>query len=177
MYQFALATLPILIFIAVFFFSLRDRKKKETFIETSFMSFLPAIFTRTFSGLSMEKVISLIEGAGYHSKLSGEKLFFQNASTLEKHRNWLWSFGAVSKKTDGSFQCKLYLNPGAVITVPAALLVVIFYGLLVQNNLPPDRTSVFPYFFLGFGIFFAVSSLISQTIKERKYFKEYILNH
>ncbi len=178
MVQIILAFIPFLIFVAVFFFSLWDRKKKETFSESHFKSFLPAIFTHTFdSTVDIDLAGRSVEAGGYIIQKTGEKLLFQNASTLEKYRNWLWSYGSLRKKSDHTIQCKLYVNTGAVITVPAALLVVGFYGLLVQNNIPAERVSIFPYFFLGFGFFFATSSFISQTIKERNHLRNLILKH
>ncbi|TGK06781.1 hypothetical protein EHO59_01195 [Leptospira semungkisensis] len=166
-----LNVLPILIFILVFFYSLWDRKKKESFSEFHFHTFLPTILRGKLDpSLDFNQVGKLLEKAGYSVQLKENKLLFQNASTLPKYRNWLWSYG-VAKKSSDSIQFKLYVNTGAAITVPAALLVVGFYGLLVQNNLPEERVSIYPYFFLGFAFFFAIASFISQTIKERTFIK------
>ncbi|TGK02764.1 hypothetical protein EHQ53_12665 [Leptospira langatensis] len=163
-----LNTLPILIFILVFFYSLWDRKKKESFSEFHFHTFLPAILKGKFEPTwNFDQAGKLLEQAGYKIQIKEDKLLFQNASTLPKYRNWLWSYG-VAKKSENGIRFKLYVNTGAAITVPATLLVVGFYGLLVQTSLPPERVSIAPYFFLGFAFFFAISSFISQTFKERK---------
>ncbi|TGL60661.1 hypothetical protein [Leptospira sarikeiensis] len=163
--------IPILTFILVFFVSLWDRKKKETFSKNFFGSIFPSILSGKLNS-DLEGAVSKFQKAGYVVQKDGDRLLFQNASQLEKHRNWMWSFGYVSKKTDGSIQYKLFINLGSIITVPAALLVVVFYGMLVQNNVPKEQISILPYFFLGFAFFFAISSFISQTFKERNFLKK-----
>ncbi|MEI1276956.1 hypothetical protein V6Z05_01405 [Leptospira venezuelensis] len=163
--------LPILIFILVFVVSLWDRKHKETFSKKYFGSFFPAILSGELKS-DINSASSQFEKAGYAVQKEGDKLLFQNASQLAKHRNWLWSFGYAKKTENGSIQYKLFINIGSVLTVPAALLVVAFYGMLVQGNIPKDQVSIAPYFFLGFAFFFAISSFISQTIKERSFLKK-----
>ncbi|TGK39834.1 hypothetical protein [Leptospira andrefontaineae] len=163
--------LPILIFILVFTIALWDRKQKETFSKKYFGSFFPAILSGELKS-DLNSASSQFGNAGYAVQKEGDKLLFQNASQLAKHRNWLWSFGYAKKTENGSIQYKLFINLGAVLTVPAALFVVAFYGMLVQNNIPKGQVSIAPYFFLGFAFFFAISSFISQTIKERSFLKK-----
>ncbi|PJZ48174.1 hypothetical protein [Leptospira saintgironsiae] len=163
--------LPILIFILVFTIALWDRKQKETFSKRNFGSFFPAILSGELRS-DINSVSSQFEKAGYAVQKEGDKLLFQNASQLAKHRNWLWSFGYAKKEENGSIRYKLFINLGSVLTVPATLFVVAFYGMLVQNNIPQEQVSIAPYFFLGFAFFFAISSFISQTIKERSFLKK-----
>ncbi|EMK00033.1 MULTISPECIES: hypothetical protein [unclassified Leptospira] len=166
-----LNVIPILIFILVFVLSIWDRKQKETFSKKNFGSFFPAILSGELKS-DLNSASSQFGKAGYVVQAVGEKLLFQNASQLAKHRNWLWSFGYAEKAENGSIQYKLFINIGSVMTVPAALFVVVFYGMLVQNNIPQEQVSIAPYFFLGFAFFFAISSFISQTIKERSFLKK-----
>lgn len=166
-----LNVLPILIFILVFIVSLWDRKQKETFTKKYFGSFFPAILSGELK-TDLNSASIQFGKAGYSVEKDGDKLLFQNASQLAKHRNWLWSFGYAKKSENGSIRYKLFINIGSVLTVPAALFVVAFYGMLVQNNIPKEQVSIAPYFFLGFAFFFAIASFISQTIKERSFLKK-----
>lgn len=163
--------LPILIFVLVFIVAQWDRKQKETFSKKNFGSFFPAILSGELKS-DINSASSQFGKAGYVVKAEGEGLLFQNASQVAKHRNWLWSFGYAKKEGNGPIKFKLFINVGSVLTVPAALFVVVFYGMLVQNNIPKEQVSIAPYFFLGFGFFFAISSFISQTIKERSFLKK-----
>ncbi|GBF40153.1 hypothetical protein [Leptospira johnsonii] len=163
--------LPILIFILVFVIALWDRKQKETFSKKNFGSFFPAILSGELKS-DLNSASSQFGKAGYAVQKEGDKLLFQNASQVAKHRNWLWSFGYAKEEENGSIKYKLFINLGSVLTVPAALFVVVFYGMLVQNNISEERVSIAPYFFLGFAFFFAISSFISQTIKERSFLKK-----
>ncbi|PJZ71443.1 hypothetical protein CH373_02800 [Leptospira perolatii] len=165
--------LPFLFFITIFLFSIREKKKKIEFKESEFRRTFPSFLKGKFdTKTDLKTLIAKLESAGYTVKKVGEKLWFQNASSQEKFRSWLWSYGVIDKAFDSSFTYKVSVNLGAVLTVPAVLGVVTFSGLTIQSSIPPERTSIMPYFFLAFAFFFAISTFVSQLIKEKKRFRE-----
>ncbi|EQA44332.1 hypothetical protein LEP1GSC050_3839 [Leptospira broomii serovar Hurstbridge str. 5399] len=166
------ASIPFLVFVLIFFYSLRDRKKKEEFQFSDATNSFPRIMEGNFpASVDLDLAIRKLEAIGYLTKRLEETILFQNASSLQKRRSWLWSYGKM-EKSESVVKFHLYVNLGSLLTVPAALAVVVSFGLLVQSNISSDRASILPFFFLGFAFFFSISTFVSQVKKEKNEFRK-----
>ncbi|TGK20778.1 hypothetical protein EHO61_02600 [Leptospira fluminis] len=171
-YSIAVASIPFGIFIVVFLFSIRERKRKEGFGFSENRNYFPSIMRGNFSPeIDLEAAVRKLEAGGYRIKKAGQKILFQNASSLQKLRSWFWSYGRLEREGN-TVRFRVFSNIGSLLTVPAALAVVVSFGLLVQNNVSRERSSILPFFFLGFAFFFAIATFISQVGKERKEFRK-----
>ncbi|EPG73708.1 hypothetical protein LEP1GSC058_3854 [Leptospira fainei serovar Hurstbridge str. BUT 6] len=167
-----IVSIPFSVFVLIFLYSLRDRKRKEEFQFSDMTNPFPRIMKGNFPvNVDLDSAVRKLESIGYFTKQLEEKILFQNAASLQKTRSWLWSYGKL-EKSDSIIKFNLYANLGSFLTVPAALAVVVSFGLLVQSNISSDRASILPFFFLGFAFFFSISTFVSQVKKEKSEFRK-----